>query len=90
MAAYLEIAAHPAYEMFTYYEYIIVNLVCSHLGFWIGNFFLIALFLLFAFFNLFVFICIFMHLSYIYGSLYILVKHFIYLIKYTLYWFKDL
>ena len=40
MAAYWEIAAHSAYDMF--YKYLIVNLVFSHLGFWGGNFFLLA------------------------------------------------
>ena len=28
--------------MFSWYKYLIVNLVFSHLGFWSGNFFLIA------------------------------------------------
>ena len=41
MAAYWEIAAHSAYDMFSKYKYLIVNLVFSHLGFWSGNFFLI-------------------------------------------------
>ena len=36
------IAAHSAYDMFSKYKCLIVNLVFSHLGFWSGNFFLIA------------------------------------------------
>ena len=36
------IAAHSAYEMFSWYKYLIVSLVFSHLGFWSGNLFLIA------------------------------------------------
>ena len=41
MAAYLETAAHSAYDMFSKYKYlgVIVNLVFSHPGFWSGNFF---------------------------------------------------
>ena len=42
MAAFWKIAAHSAYDMFFYYKFHIVNLVFSHLGFWNGNFFLIA------------------------------------------------
>ena len=30
-------AAHSAYDMFSWYKYLIVNLVFSHLGFWSGN-----------------------------------------------------
>ena len=37
-----KIAAHSAYEMFSWYKYLIVSLVFSHLGFWSGNLFLIA------------------------------------------------
>ena len=37
-----KIAAHSAYEMFSWYKYLIVSLVFSHLGFWSGNHFLIA------------------------------------------------
>ena len=37
-----KIAAHSAYEMFSLYQYLIVSLVFSHLGFWSGNLFLIA------------------------------------------------
>ena len=37
-----KIAAHSAYEMFYWYQYLIVGLVFSHLGFWSGNLFLIA------------------------------------------------
>ena len=37
-----KIAAHSAYEMFSWYQYLIVGLVFSHLGFWSGNLFLIA------------------------------------------------
>ena len=43
MAAYWEITAHLAYDIFFKYKYLVVNLVnFSHLGFWSGNFFLIA------------------------------------------------
>ena len=35
-------AAHSAYNMFSWYKYLIVSLVFSHLGFWSGNPFLIA------------------------------------------------
>ena len=37
-----KIAAHSAYEMFSWYQYLLVGLVFSHLGFWSGNLFLIA------------------------------------------------
>ena len=37
-----KIAAHSAYEMFSWYKYLIVSLVFSHLGFWSENLFLIA------------------------------------------------
>ena len=37
-----KIAAHSAYEMFSWYKYLIVSLVFSHLGFWSGDLFLIA------------------------------------------------
>ena len=37
-----KIAAHSAYEMFSWYKNLIVSLVFSHLGFWSGNLFLIA------------------------------------------------
>ena len=37
-----KIAAHSAYEMFSWYKYLIVSLFFSHLGFWSGNLFLIA------------------------------------------------
>ena len=32
-----KIAAHSADEMFSWYQYLIVGLVFSHLGFWSGN-----------------------------------------------------
>ena len=35
-----KIAAHSAYDLFSCYKYLIVNLVFSHLGFWRGNLFL--------------------------------------------------
>ena len=35
-------AAHSSYDMFSWYKYLIANLVFSHLGFWSGNLFLIA------------------------------------------------
>ena len=37
-----KIAAHSAYEMFSWYQYLIVGLIFSHLGFWSRNLFLIA------------------------------------------------
>ena len=37
-----KIAAHSAYEMFSWKKYLIVSLVFSHFGFWSGNLFLIA------------------------------------------------
>ena len=37
-----KIAAHSAYEMFSWYEYLIVSLVFSRLGFRSGSLFLIA------------------------------------------------
>ena len=37
-----KIAAHSAYEMFSWYKYLIVSLVFSHLGVWSGSLFLIA------------------------------------------------
>ena len=42
VAAYWEIAAHSAYDMFSMYSYLIVNIVFSSLGIWNLNFFLIA------------------------------------------------
>ena len=33
-----------AYDMFSWYKYLMVGLVFSHLGFWSGNLFLIASF----------------------------------------------
>ena len=39
-----KIAAHSAYDMFSWYKYLFVNLVFSHLGVWIGHLFLIAYF----------------------------------------------
>ena len=42
MAAYWKIAAHSAYDMFSTYKYLLVNSVFSYLGFWSGDFFLIA------------------------------------------------
>ena len=50
-----KIAAHSAYEMFSWYKYLIVSLFFSHLGFWSGSLFLIEPFpglcLLVLFFN---------------------------------------
>ena len=37
-----KIAAHSAYEMFSWYKCLVVGLVFSHLGFWSGGLFLIA------------------------------------------------
>ena len=42
MATIGKIAAHSAYDMFSLYKYLIVNLVFFHLGFWSGNPFLVA------------------------------------------------
>ena len=42
MAAYLEIAAYSAYDMFSKYKYLIVNLVFPTSVFGVGIFFLIA------------------------------------------------
>ena len=33
---------HSAYDMLSWYKYLIVNIVFPHLGFWSGNLFLIA------------------------------------------------
>ena len=41
MATYWGIS-RSAYEMFSWYKYLIVSLVFSHLGFWSGSLFLIA------------------------------------------------
>ena len=37
-----KIVAHSAYKMFSWYQYLIVGLVFSHLSFWSGSLFLIA------------------------------------------------
>ena len=37
-----KIAVHSAYEMFSWYKYLIVSLFFPLLGFWSGNLFLIA------------------------------------------------
>ena len=37
-----KIAAHSANEMFSWYKYLIVSMVFSHLSFWSGSLFLIA------------------------------------------------
>ena len=43
VATYKEITTHSVYNVLRYNnKYMIVNLVSSHLGFWNGNFFLIA------------------------------------------------
>ena len=42
LVKFRKIAAHSAYDMFSWYKYLINNLVFSHLGFWRGNLFLIA------------------------------------------------
>ena len=42
MATYWEKTAHSAYDMFSWYKYLCVNLVFCHLGFWSENLFLIA------------------------------------------------
>ena len=38
MATYWEISARSAYDMFSKYKYLIVNLFFFRLGFWSGNF----------------------------------------------------
>ena len=52
-------AVHSAYDVFSWYKYLIVNLVFSHLGFWKGNLSDCNLFLIFActFFQDNVFVC---------------------------------
>ena len=42
MATYWEIAAHSAYEMFSWYKYLIVSLLFPASVFGVGIFFLIA------------------------------------------------
>ena len=42
VAAYWGMAAHSAYEKFSWYKYLVVCLFFSRLGFWRGNLFLIA------------------------------------------------
>ena len=37
-----KVAAHSAYEMFSWYRCLVVGLFFSHLGFWGGGLFLIA------------------------------------------------
>ena len=58
-----KIATHSAYDMFSWYKYLIVSLGFSHLGFWSGNLFLIAPFpdlcLLVPFYVHIGYICIF-------------------------------
>ena len=79
-----KIAAHSAYEMFSWYQYLIVGLVFSHLGFWSGNLFLIAPFpdlcLLVPLFHL---ICVKPYLT---GIWYFYSFHLIN--KYVLEWYK--
>ena len=38
----MKIAAHSACDVFSWYKYLIVNLIFSHLGFWNGNLYLVA------------------------------------------------
>ena len=55
MAAYWGIAAHSAYDMFSWYKYKSVILVFfPPLGLWSGNFFLIASFLIIAYLYVFI------------------------------------
>ena len=42
MATYWENSCSFGYDVFSWYKYLIVNLVFSHLGFWSGDLFLIA------------------------------------------------
>ena len=42
MATYWENSCPFGFNVFSWYKYLIVNLVFSHLGFWSGNLFLIA------------------------------------------------
>ena len=58
MAAYWEIAALSAYDMFAKYKYLIVNLVFPPL--WCGNFFLIAPFPDHCLLGLYVFVSTFL------------------------------
>ena len=56
-----KIAAHSAYDMFSWHKYLIVNLVFSHSGFWSGNLFLIAPFPDFCLLVLFKANCVFLY-----------------------------
>ena len=53
MAAYREIAAYSAYDMFSKYKYLIVNLVFPTSVFGVGISFCLRLFLIIAYLNLF-------------------------------------
>ena len=54
MAAYWKIAAHSAYDMFSKYKYVIVNLVFPTSFFGVGISFILRLFLIIACLYLFV------------------------------------
>ena len=54
MTVYWEMAAHSAYDMFSEYKYLIVNLVFPTLVFGVGISFRLRLFLIVASWNLFV------------------------------------
>ena len=57
-----KIAAHSAYDMFSWYKYLIVGLVFSHLWFWSGNLFF------FFFFFFFFLLRLFLIVAYLYLS----------------------
>ena len=54
MATYWENSCSFGLRYVSWYKYLIVGLVFSHLGFWSGNLFLIAIFLIFAYLYLFI------------------------------------
>ena len=75
-----KIAAHSAYEMFSWCGCLIVSLVFSHLGFWSGSLFLIAPFpdlcLLVLFSN-----CASEVSSFFFLNIFALISHFEFLLK---------
>ena len=72
MATYWQNSCSSAYDMFSWYKYLIVNLVFPYLGFWSGNLFLIApfpdLYLLVPFHDLLLYLFSKQVLSFIYQS----------------------
>ena len=63
MAAYWEIAAHSAYDMFSTYKYIIVNLVFPTSVFGVGISFKLRLFLIIAYLYCVIFLISFVALK---------------------------